>query len=328
MNYHARLTHRLALTAILLLALFIPLAPHARAAGGEPLLDIPDRIPAVVGEDAVVTINLDGDGEAISGIIFSLDLDLACLAFNTTDGNGDGIPEAAQFVLPAQFSPSISYDPTDPDGELDVVITDYSPPLATLPNGPVLALRFAVVCQPGAADNSHITDIGFSAYPPVSFGNPSGQSVLGSSSGGSVKITRAGGTPTPPPLETPTPPPTVTVTVTVTPTVIPTVTGTPTITATATPTPAETATVTPTIRPLPTDQLDTDGDGIPDVVEGTGDPDGDGIPNYQDLDSNNNGIPDAVEVGEDPEAPVDGNGNGVFEFLEMRLYLPQVRAPG
>ena len=100
------------------------------AAGGQPLLDIPDRIPAVVGASAIVTVNLDADGEAISGLIFSLDIDPTCLAFNDSDANGDGIPDAAQFVVPLQFTPSIGYQPDDTDGEIDVVITDYSPPLA------------------------------------------------------------------------------------------------------------------------------------------------------------------------------------------------------
>jgi gliding motility-associated-like protein len=50
---------------------------------------------------------------------------------------------------------------------------------------------------------------------------------------------------------------------------------------------------------------DDDNDGIPDVVEGTGDFDLDGIPNNEDLDSDNDGIPDCVEAGgTDP----DGNG--------------------
>ena len=273
-----------------------------------------------MGESAVVTVNLDSDGEDISGIIFSLDIDPTCLAFNTSDANGDGIPEAAQFVLPLQFSPSLSYQADDPDGEIDVVITDYSPPLASLPNGPLLALRFDVICQPDIADNSRISDITFSAYPPVSFGNPAGQSVAGVSSAGSVKIARAGITPptitpTTTPTTTPTPTPTATGTNTTTPTLTPT-TPTPTGTITATPTPP-TATVTLT----PSPSLDSDGDGIPDAVEGTGDPDGDGIPNYLDLDSNNNGIPDSVEAGGDPDVPIDGNGNGIPEFLEMHLYL-------
>jgi hypothetical protein len=298
---------RLTLTAIpLILATFLPGATAVLAAGGQPLLDIPDRIPAAVGASAIVTVNLDTDGEAISGLIFSLDIDPTCLAFNDTDANGDGIPDAAQFVVPLQFTPSISYQSDDTDGEIDVVITDYSPPLASLPNGPVLALRFDVVCEPDATDNSRISDVTFSTYPPVSFGNPAGQSVAGISSPGSVKISRAS-------AQTPTPSPTATGSATGTPTP----TTTPAGTVTATPTP-------PTSTPTPPPSLDTDGDGIPDAVEGSGDPDGDGIPNYLDLDSNNNGIPDSVEAGSDPDTPVDGNGNGIPEFLEMHIYLPSL----
>lgn len=43
--------------------------------------------------------------------------------------------------------------------------------------------------------------------------------------------------------------------------------------------------------------VDTDGDGIPDQIEGDGDPDGDGVVNRLDLDSDNDTIPDAVEAG-------------------------------
>ncbi len=42
--------------------------------------------------------------------------------------------------------------------------------------------------------------------------------------------------------------------------------------------------------------LDSDGDGIPDYVEGTGDMDGDGIPNYLDLDSDGDGVPDGIDL--------------------------------
>ncbi|MFN8468052.1 MAG: hypothetical protein U0X20_21010 [Caldilineaceae bacterium] len=317
MKPNARLTlATLTTLTTLLLATFMPGATAVLAAGGQPLLDIPDRIPAVVGATAIVTVNLDGDGEAISGLIFSLDIDPTCLAFNDTDANGDGIPDAAQFVVPLQFTPSISYQPDDTDGEIDVVITDYSPPLATLPNGPVLALRFDVVCEPDPTENSRISDITFSSYPPVSFGNPAGQGVPGISSPGSVKISKADAATT-----TPTPSATATGSATSTPT--PTTITTPGGTVTATPTPP-TGTVTPTPAFTVAPSLDSDGDGIPDAVEGSGDPDGDGIPNYLDLDSNNNGIPDSLEAGADPDAPIDGNGNGIPEFLEMRVYLPSM----
>jgi hypothetical protein len=80
-----------------------------------------------------------------------------------------------------------------------------------------------------------------------------------------------------------------------------------------------------TVTPTKTAAPDADGDGIPDYLEGTGDPDNDGIPNYLDLDSNNNGIPDRIEAGDGSDGPVDGNGNGIPEYLEMPLYLPQLR---
>lgn len=312
---------RTTFAAVLLLALLFLPAPGvigAQAAGGQPLIDVPDRIPANVGESAAITVNLDSDGEDISGVIFSLDIEPECLAFNPGDGDGDGIPDAATFVLPPQFSPSLSYQADDPDGEIDVVITDYSPPLASLSNGPLLVLRFDVVCEPDATDNSRISDILFSAYPPPSFGNPAGQSVPGGSSAGSVKITRPEPvTTTPTPTQTAIP--TKTITATATPTGTPTKTATPTPTATATAT--STATATPTATATTTALADSDGDGIPDVVEGDGDPDNDGIPNYLDPDSNNNGIPDSIEAG-DPDAPVDGNDNGDYDFLEMYVYIP------
>ena len=61
--------------------------------------------------------------------------------------------------------------------------------------------------------------------------------------------------------------------------------------------------------------LDSDGDGIPNLVEGdvNTDSDNDGIPNYLDLDSDNDGIPDYVEAQttsgyEDLQGDVDNNG--------------------
>ncbi len=61
---------------------------------------------------------------------------------------------------------------------------------------------------------------------------------------------------------------------------------------------------------------DTDGDGIPDDVEGNTDPDYDGQPNYNDTDSDGDGIPDSQEAGPDPSHPIDSNGNGTPDYLE------------
>jgi hypothetical protein len=61
--------------------------------------------------------------------------------------------------------------------------------------------------------------------------------------------------------------------------------------------------------------LDTDGDGILNSVEGTADTDGDGIQNQWDLDSDGDGIPDNIEAqttaGFKAPSAVDADGNGV-----------------
>jgi len=59
------------------------------------------------------------------------------------------------------------------------------------------------------------------------------------------------------------------------------------------------------------DILDTDGDGIPDYVEGFEDVDGDGEPNYLDLDSDNDNIEDLQEGVDDVD------GDGIPNFIDF-----------
>ncbi len=59
---------------------------------------------------------------------------------------------------------------------------------------------------------------------------------------------------------------------------------------------------------------DSDGDGIPDAVEGGGDTDGDGIPDSQDSDSDNDGVPDSVEAG---TSGVDTDGDGIDDTFDV-----------
>ena len=61
---------------------------------------------------------------------------------------------------------------------------------------------------------------------------------------------------------------------------------------------------------------DTDGDGMLDEIEGTGDTDGDGMPDFRDSDSDNDGIPDSIEAGRDPGKPADTDGDGMPDYID------------
>jgi len=64
---------------------------------------------------------------------------------------------------------------------------------------------------------------------------------------------------------------------------------------------------------------DTDGDSIPDEVEGFAervDTDGDGTPDYQDTDSDGDGIPDRDEAGDDGTMPRDSDLDGTPDFQD------------
>ena len=69
---------------------------------------------------------------------------------------------------------------------------------------------------------------------------------------------------------------------------------------------------------------DTDGDGIPDKVEGSRDADGDGLANKYDLDSDGDGLSDAFEGAGDAdedEIPnfldLDSDNDGYSDLLEQ-----------
>ncbi len=63
--------------------------------------------------------------------------------------------------------------------------------------------------------------------------------------------------------------------------------------------------------------IDSDGDGIKNLLDGTADTDGDGIINLNDTDSDGDGLPDSVEAGANLLSPADTDGGGVPDFLDV-----------
>lgn len=304
-------------------------SPHAGS-----VMQVPRDIP--VGSDgwAAVPVAFVSNGLRISGALFSIDYDETCLVFDPIDADRNGRPDNITFNVSSQFIVVASFDATDTDGELDIVMVDYSPPYATFPDQVLLTVRLAGTCRPNG--NATVeAPVRFARSPSPSLSTSSGSAALGTFVDGTVLISANPAAPTLAPTATATPSPTMEPTVT--PTSMPgTIPPTP---GTIPPTPSASDPDVDGIlsREEGTGDWDGDGipnyldadddnDGIPTLLEGRGDVDGGGVPNFLDLDSNGNGIPDHIEAGDDPLHPVDRDGNGVYDFLDVaeRLFLPLV----
>jgi len=140
-----------------------------------PALALPDQVSAVPGGLATVPVSFAANGHSITSLAFSVDYDETWLALDSTDRDGNGIPDAVVFSLPGDFTYSVTFDEGDSDGEVDVFIGDISPPLTSLSDGPIMFLILNVDSSPGATQGA----VRFSLDPAASFGDTSGQSVPG-----------------------------------------------------------------------------------------------------------------------------------------------------
>lgn len=164
------------------------------------LLASPTADPSLtIGSDTVpsnsavtLPITFDNGGNNISSLVFSVDFDQALLIFDDSDNNLDGIPDAIVFNVPVSFAPSVTYDKNDADGELDFAIFDFAPPLASLPNGVIATVTFTAA----DVEVETVTAVNFATDPPPSFGSTTGQSIPGTTTGGTVTILPN----TPPPI--------------------------------------------------------------------------------------------------------------------------------
>jgi hypothetical protein len=205
---------------LLILGLFVALrltADYVSAQPAGPRLAIADlSLPA--GQPTVtIPVEFDPAGESIAALLFSLDVDPACLLLPLADDDGNGMPDSVSFSIPEALTASFSYSALDTDGEIDITVIDYSVPLTTISEGVLATLTFRIVCIPAPGDSSITTPVLFSTMPSPSYGDIDGKAVIGSWRSGSVTFTN-------PVTDTPTP--TATATSTSTPTSTPSPTPT------------------------------------------------------------------------------------------------------
>lgn len=153
-------------------------------AGSEALLSLPQQIEASAGSSVTVPITLSAEGNSVSSLVASIDYDERWLSFDDTDSNSDGIPDAISFNVPAGFQLSARFDPTDTNGEIDLMIMDISVPLNAIPEGNLISITFDV----GHPATSTETALKFADNPAPSLGDTLGQDVSVRTNQGSVQI--------------------------------------------------------------------------------------------------------------------------------------------
>lgn len=159
----------------------------------QPTLTIDNSQSVQTGNSVTVPISFETGPDGIASVVFSLDIDQTCLAFDATDGDSNGMPDAIVSYLPPEFIPQVAYNANDSDGELDFVIVDYTLPFAALPDlDPMITIEFTATCTP--AGSSQIAPLAFSTSPAASFGDQTGQSIAGSTIDGFVTILPASAT--------------------------------------------------------------------------------------------------------------------------------------
>lgn len=193
-----------------------------------PTLQLSTAVTATIGSVITVPLAYVGQGIGVTSLAFSLDVDQTCLAFDPSDLNGNGLPDALTVHVPPGVNTSVAVDLADENGELDIIIADFFPPFVTLPDrAPLLELRLRAVCSVEAG-TARQAAIRFSTDPSPSLGTASGAPVTAQAIDGFVTISG----PLLPPTATPTP----TLTATPTPPLIPTQPlATPTFVPTAPP---------------------------------------------------------------------------------------------
>ena len=152
-----------------------------------PNLSIATDIPAAELETVDVDVDFAGNGESIAATTFSVDYDQTCLSFDDTDANADNIPDALAFSVPAGFAVTAFHDLGDSDGEIDVSVTDLSPPIATLPDGALLTITFTATCSPALGATITAPAV-FSSDPSATFSDDLAVDVTGTTTDGSVEI--------------------------------------------------------------------------------------------------------------------------------------------
>jgi hypothetical protein len=145
-----------------------------------PLVGLPNRMPAPVGDRIDIPVSFDSGDHQIAEIELTLDYDQSWLRFDTTDGDGDGVPDAVDLALPDGFAVKITHDAASANGELMIRVSSLGGTPKALPDGSWLTLSLVTAQKPGTSASG----IAFGPNKGVKLRDLAGNEVSARTSGG------------------------------------------------------------------------------------------------------------------------------------------------
>ncbi len=151
-----------------------------------PLLQI-GSATAYYGEQVTLPVTLTTNGADVGSAVFGINYDELCLGFNGADSNDDGLPDGVALTLPDGYFGSVTYQPSDTNGELDVLIARQSDSTPALTDGSLMTLTLTTRCDPFVGDTDS-AEVDFAASPVPALANLSDQPLTVQTLNGGITI--------------------------------------------------------------------------------------------------------------------------------------------
>lgn len=139
---------------------------------GTATLAVAQEVLAKPNALVTVPLTLTTQGAQGSSLVFSIDYNETLLTLDPRDNDHDGIPDAIDVRLPG-YQAAVSFNATDTDGEIDIVLADLDVPLEAFANGLLVSLSF----QTAAVTRTTAAAVRFSQTPSASFGSTKGTRI-------------------------------------------------------------------------------------------------------------------------------------------------------
>jgi hypothetical protein len=155
-------------------------SPTVLAAGATATasLAVSSDLAANLGEALDVPITLSTGGNAVAAAAFAIDFDANAFAFDSTDADSDGIPDAVTLNVPSGLFTMVNFNATE--SRVEIIISGMAPPFPLLADGTLATIQLSV-----KADASGVGDI---ALTNSSLGSDEGQPVPLEITNGTVSV--------------------------------------------------------------------------------------------------------------------------------------------